>query len=216
MTIAILTGLAFDIETYDGLVSFVTEHLELDAATVTQLPTIIRAAEGRIDRLCTIAPRETSTSVTTTSGTQTINVPTDARHIKNVRLVATNGHVLEQVSMDYLHTNYTDLSGEPIVYAASNGVLHLGPVPDGAYTISITYMDRLSNITEANQSNWLLTENPDLYLYAVLYQTCVWLEDLDAAEKYRAELFSIIEEVNLQGNRYRRSTPMRLRSPIVV
>ena len=216
MTIAINPGTAFDIETYDGLLAFVTEHLELDEDTVAQLPSLLRASEARIDRLCVVPERESSMSFATTSGTQSYPVPVDYRHAMNLRMTGTNGRPLEQVSQNYLHDQYTNLSGEPIVFANRNGNWLFGPIPDAAYTIEVSYLTELSNLSPTNQTNWLLSENPDLYLYALLYQTSVWLEDLDAATAYRAELLTIIDEVNLQGRRYRRTRGMRLRSPVVV
>lgn len=216
MSIAINPGTAFDIETYDGLIAYVTEHLELDDDTVTQLPTMLRLAEARIDRLCMTPERETSVSVVTVAGEQTLQVPTDYRHFTNARLVSATGHPLELVTLGYLHDQYTNCSGAPTVYALSNGTILLGPVPDGVYTLRFSYLTKLENLTEQNQTNWLLSENPDLYKYALLFQVSTWLEDLDAAEGYRAEMMTIIDEVNLQAQRYRRSRGMRLRSPVVV
>jgi hypothetical protein len=216
MTIAVNPGLAFDIETYDGLLAFVTAHLELDAESAAQLPTLLRKAEARIDRLCMVPEREVSVAITTVSGDQTVALPIDYRHLTNARFVGTSGRPLEQVSLGYLHDQYTNLSGEPVVYAISDGSVHFGPVPDGAYTVRLTYFTKLENVTEANQTNWLLSENPDVYVYALLFQTSTWLEDLDAARDYRSEMLTIIDEINLQAKRFRRARGVRMRSPVVV
>ena len=216
MSIAINPGTAFDIETYDGLLAYVTEHLELDADTVTQLPTMLRLAEARIDRLCMTPERETSISVATVGGEQVLQVPTDYRHFTNARLVSAQGYALELVTLGFLHDQYTNCSGAPVVYALSNGTILLGPVPDAAYTLSFSYLSKLDNLSSTNQTNWLLSENPDVYKYALLFQVSTWLEDLAAAEGYRAEMMTIIDEINLQAMRYRRSRGMRLRSPVVV
>ena len=216
MAIAINVGVAYDIETYDGLVAFVTDHLQLDAETVIQLPTLIRKAEARLDRLCMFAERETSETVSTVADTQTVSLPTDFRHLRGVRLLADNGYPLAPVTYNVLHGSFSDNSGKPQVYAVVGGVLHLGPVPDAAYSLQIDYTASFANLSDANQTNWLLSENPDAYVCATIYETLKWLEDLDAAALYRAELFSIIDEINLQANRFRNSTPIRLRSPVVV
>ena len=208
MTIAINPGTAFDIETYDGLLAYVTEHLELDADTVAQLPTMLRLAESRIDRLCVVPERETSISITTTAGTQAYQVPTDYRHALNLRLTGPNGGTIEQVSLAYLHDQYSNLVGTPVAFANQNGTFVFGPVPNGTSTIEIAYLNKLDNLTSANQTNWLLSENPDVYKYALLFQVCTWLEDIDAATAYRAEMMSIIDEINLQGMRYRSGRPM--------
>lgn len=216
MTIAVNTGTAFDIETYDGLVAFVTAHLELDATTVAQLPTLIRKAEARIDRLAIYPERESVESMVTVGGTQTVALPTTYRQLRGIRLVSDTGYDLQPVSYDVLHDEYTNKSGRPTVYCVYAGQIYLGPTPDGAYTLNVAFTTRLPNISDAQQTNWLLTENPDLYVCATIYETLKWLEDLDAAQLWRDELFSIIDEVNMQGNRYRNAGPIRLRSPVVV
>lgn len=216
MSITINPGTAFNIETYDGLIAYVTEHLELDADTVAQLPTMLRLAEARIDRLCMVPERETTVSLATVAGTQSVSVPTDYRHMTNARLVSATGHPLELVTQGYLHDQYSNLSGVPVVYALSSGSILLGPVPDAAYTLSLSYLSKLANLSPTNQTNWLLSENPDVYKFALLFQVSTWLEDLAAAEGYRAEMMAIIDEINLQAKRYRRARGMRLRSPVVV
>lgn len=216
MTIAVNPGVAFDIETYDGLIAFVTAKLELDAETVLQLPSLLRMAESRIDRLLIYAERENVETFATVGGTQTISLPTNFRHLRGVRYVGDAGYALEAVPYDTLHDEYTSRTGKPTVFAVFNGLMYLGPTPDGAYTISVAFTEKLPNITEANQSNWLLQENPDVYVNALCYETMKWLEDLDAATLYREELLTVIDEANIQSNRYKNATPIRMRSPVVV
>lgn len=216
MAIAINLELPYDIETYDGLVAYVTAHLELDAETVTQLPTLIRKAEYRLNRLVVTPERETSATLLTEAGVGTVSLPNDFRQAKNVRYLGSPGFSLDQVTLDVLHDGYTSASGLPYVFAISEGNLNLGPVPDSEYSLSLTYLRKIPGLSETNQTNWLLSSNADVYVYAVLWQTAAWLEDIDAATAFRAEMMEIIGELNMSGNRYRRGTPMRLRSPVVV
>lgn len=216
MAIAINLELPYDIETYDGLIAYVTAHLELDAETVTQLPTLVRKAEYRLNRLVVTPERETSTTLTTVAAQQAIALPTDFRQLKNLRYMGNPGYTLEPVTLDVLHDGYTSVSGVPYVFAISESNLNLGPVPDGAYSLSLTYIRKIPGLSESNQTNWLLSTNADVYVYAVLWQTAAWLEDAQAAVAFRSEMMEIIDELNQSGNRYRSSAPMRLRSPVVV
>ena len=216
MAIAIQLQDAFDIETYDGLVAYIIAHLELDSESAAQVPTFIRKGEYRLNRLVTAPERETSDTVTTTAGEQAIALPVDYRQLRTVQYVADNGYPLEPVTLNVLHSQYTDASGAPQVYAVAEQSLQIGPTPDGEYTLNLTYMARIPPLSEATQTNWLLASNADAYVYSTLWQAAAWLEDIDAAVAFRNELFSIIEELNLSGNRYRNSAPMRLRSPGVI
>lgn len=207
---------AYDIETYDGLVAFLTAHLELDATTVAQLPTLIRLAEYRLDRLILHPDREAKTTLTTTADQQYVSLPTDFRTLRTVYYVADNGWPLAPVSLNVLHSQYTDDSAKPTVYAIQTGQLFLGPVPDAAYDLDVTYIKRLVPISETNQTNWLLTDNADAYLYATIFHIAAWLEDLELASQAEGEMFRIIDEMAGVTNRYRRAAPARLRSPVVV
>lgn len=216
MTIAISLTAAFDIEDYDGLIAYITAHLELDSESAAQVPTFIRKAEYRLNRLVLAPERETSTTYSTTAGIQNLAVPVDYRQITGVRLVADDGYPLEPVAYNVLHSTFTDNSGKPQVFALYEQSLWLGPVPDAEYEISLSYIERISPLTSANPTNWLLSTNADVYVYATLWQAAAWLEDIDAATAFRAEMMAIIDEINASGNRYRNSVPMRLRSPVVV
>lgn len=201
MSIAINPGTAFDIETYDGLLAYVTEHLELDADTVTQLPSMLRLAEYRLDRLLTIAQRESFTNLLAVAGSSTVSLPNDLRSVEAVE-------GLKQIPLTQLLERYADKSGDPLYFAIGNQELVLGPVPAQDTTLKLTYLTRLEPLTEQNQTNWLLSENADVYKYALLFQVSTWLEDLAAAESYRAEMFAIIDEVNLQASEFRNGAPM--------
>lgn len=216
MAIAVQLTDAFDIETYDGLQAYVIAFLELDSETSAQLPTLIRKAEYRLNRLVLAPERETSASVVTVAGQQSAALPADYRQLRSARLVADDGLILEPVTLNVLHSEYTDNSGKPVVYAISEQSLQFGPIPDAAYTITLTYTAKIPALSSTNTTNWLLTANADAYVYAVLWQTAAWLEDIEAATAFRAEMFAIIEEINEQGNRYRNASPMRLRNPVCV
>ena len=216
MAIAITIADSFDIETYDGLQAYIIAHLELDSETAAQVPTFIRKAEYRLNRLVLAPERETSVSFTTVAGEQAVALPVDYRQLRNAHLVADTGYSIYPISLNELHSEWSGYSGQPVHYAIAEQSVQFGPIPDAAYSIKLTYMARIPSLTSANDTNWLLTDNADAYIYATLMQASTWLEDLDAAAVYRGELMAIIDEINAQGNRYRNASPIRLRSPVVV
>lgn len=213
MAIAISIGSPFDIETYDGLVAFLIAHLELDAESQGQVPTFIRMAEYRLNRMILAPERETTGTINTTAALQYVALPTGFRQLRTAYV---DGYPLAPVTLNVLHSQFTDSSGKPQVYAIAQQALYFGPVPDDTYAITLTYLEELAPLSDANQTNWLLSGNADAYVYASLMQAAAWLEDLQAASLFRSELDSIIGEVNAQGTRYRNSAPIRLRSSVVV
>ena len=216
MAISIALADAFDIETYDGLVAYIVAHLELDGESEAQVPTFIRQAEYRLNRLCTAPERETSVTLTTVADVQYVALPVDYRQRRAARRLNDDGDPLAQVTLNTLHSDFAGASGRPQAFCISEQAVHFGPMPDGSYGVTLTYLARIPPLSPTNQTNWLLSGNADAYVYAALMAANVWLDNLEAAGNYRTELMSIIEEVNLQGNRYRLSGPIRMRSPVVV
>jgi hypothetical protein len=216
MTISIHIGAIYDIETYDGLIEYIRNALELDDDTYAQLPTLIRIAEYRLNRLVIAPEREVRTTIETVAGQQYIDLPSGFRQARAVFLNGDTGYPLAGVTPQVLLGNWADSSGAPQAYAIQNMQLWLGPAPDAVYEIDLTYIEKLPGLSTSNQSNWLLRGNADAYVYSVIFQVAVYLEDKALAIGAETELFRIIEEVNAQGNRFRKSTPVRLRSPVVV
>lgn len=206
----------FEIENYTGLQSFLTEHLQLDAATVEQLPNLIRLAEIRLNRLVLAPERETTATLTSTAGTQATALPTDFRQAKQLKILgdASTGYPLDPVTQNVVE-GY-DHAGKPIAYAIVGSNVLFGPVPDAAYSFTLTYIQRLAPLTANTQTNWLLSENADVYVYMAASIVEQHLGNKESAALYLAIAEGAVAEINEQGNRKRLSAPIRLRSPGVV
>lgn len=209
MAIAITLSAAAGLETYDGLKAFLVAHLELDPETESQLPNLIRMAEYRLDRMVTIPQRETSASLSFTAGASYASLPADFRHARLVRESA--GVPLEAVSLADLR-GYGAESGVPVAYAVANQALHVAPAPGSAMTLEVVYTAKLTPLTDDNQTNWLLTENADAYVYAALIQCEAFLGKDDRLPLLESALVQAMEEINRQGNRYRSGSPLVMRA----
>jgi hypothetical protein len=213
MSLAITLSTAADIETYDGLLDFIIAHLELDSETETQLPALLRMAEYRLNRMLTVPERETTASVTTTAGTAYAALPTGFRQLRSAYI--DSDYPLALAPLHAVQSEM-ELSGKPFIYTVSNQSLYFGPTPDAAYTVELTYMAKLDYLSAANQTNWLLSENADAYVYALLIQCEAFLGHDARIPLLEAALVTTMEEINQQGNRYRIASPIRLRSPVCV
>lgn len=196
MSIALTLPGASNVGSYDQLISYVIDHLELDETTQAQVPTFIQMAEARLDRLLTIPQRRETVTLATTAGTREVALPSNVRAIRDV-----SG--LTEVTLQDLNDNWSEDPGEPEVYAIGNGQILLGPAPASASTLTLTHNAALAPLTPNNQTNWLLVNNPDAYIYGTMWQAASYLQDERTALAFRGELFAIIEEVNMQGQAYR-------------
>lgn len=206
----------FDIENYSGLQAFLTEHMQLDADTVEQLPNLIRLAEYRLNRLILTPERETTTTLVTTAGAQSVALPTDFRQARQIKIAGdqSTGYPLDPVTLNVVEAY--DYAGKPVAYAISGSNALFGPIPDGAYTLTLTYLAKLAPLTSNTQSNWLLAENADAYVYMAAGVIAFHLGDSQSSQVYTTLAENVVAEINAQGNRKRVSAPMRLRSPGVV
>ena len=216
MAIVITLPDDFAIETYSGLKEFLIDHLELDDSTVLQLPSLIRLAEYRLDRMVLGVGREAVTTLATVAAEQGVTLPSDFRQAKQVKIAGdqTTGYPLEQVTQNVVETY--DYPGKPVAYAIVGSRLLMGPIPDAAYTLTLTYLQRLAPLTDDRQSNWLLASNADAYVYMACSTIHKHLGDSENAALNFTAASQVIDEINRQATRQRNSAPMRLRSPVVV
>lgn len=203
------------VETYSELVTFLTDHLELDSETVTNIPSFVRLAEAELDRVLTNHQRETTASLDF-EATETFKAfATTMRQIRHVQLA--DGTRLDPVTPNVLaNVVEADPTGKPVYYSIANQKLYLAPVPDTAYTVTLFIQEAIPAISTSNQSNWLITYHPDAYVYSTIVQILAWQENDERIPLYRAALENVINQINRQGLRYRSAAPMRLRSSVVV
>jgi hypothetical protein len=213
MSIAITLATPADIETYDGLLAFIVAHLQLDTETESQLPALVRMAEYRLNRMLTVPERETIASVTTAAGVAFNALPTGFRQLRSAYI--DNDYPLALVSLHMVQGELEN-SGKPQKYTIADQSIYFSPTPDAAYTVSLTYMEKLAYLSATNQTNWLLSENADAYVYAVLIQCEAFLGHDERIPLLEAALVTTMQEINDQGNRYRQASSFRLRSPVCV
>lgn len=87
-------------------------------------------------------------------------------------------------------------AGVPRYAAIVDGVLYFAPEPDGAYALTLTYWRKITDLSDSNTTNWLLTAHPDVYLYGALVQAGVYLKDADLKATAEMELERRIQSVH--------------------
>lgn len=91
--------------------------------------------------------------------------------------------VFQQLKSDY------PLSGPPRYYTVVGEELQLYPVADQSYTAELFCLVRPAALSGTNQSNWVLADHPDAYLYGSLAQSAPYLRE-DARVAMWASLFT--------------------------
>lgn len=142
----------------------------------------ISKAERRIVRRLRSRAFETSTTVATAAGVETVALPTDYVMMKMLMIPANTGSgpagVLVQKDLTTLINDRPGAgAGIPSAYAAFGASLYLRPVPDAARSLRMFYYAAPAPLSGENTSNALLAQYPDLLLYGALIELTAHLED---------------------------------------
>lgn len=135
---------------------------------------------------------------------ETIRITMDANPIR----------VLTQISMDDLTRYRTaiDNTTDAPVYFSHNGTdIELFPTPSTSYTGEITYYAKITALSADADTNWLLTNNPDIYLYGALVHTAPYLKDDARIALWAGLLAQAMDEIEDETAAARFGSPLRMR-----
>ena len=165
------------ISTYSELQTAVQNWLaRADADIVSRAPEFIALAEAQFNRDIKHRRMEAQASLSTVANTETVALPSDYIEARSLVVQSSPKIVLSLVTPAQLYTNFPDgATGLPSEYAIIGSNIHLGRIPDAVYTITLTYYQTVPALTDSNTTNWLLTYNPDAYLYGTLLQAAPYL-----------------------------------------
>ena len=156
--------------TYAELQSTIAGYLARSDLT-TQIPDFIRLAEVRLRRDLRIRQMLTSTTITCTSGTATVSIPSDFLQVSDfvVNVNPVQPLTYQSPALFSRNSRTTDV-GKPLDYTVLASTFKLAPVPDTGYTLTLIYSASPPFLSDSNTSNTFLTVCPDLLLYASLLE----------------------------------------------
>ena len=158
------------ITTYAELQTVIAGYLARSDLT-TQIPDFIRLAEVRLRRDLRIRQMLTSTTLTCTSGTATVNIPSDFLEVKDFVVTGNPVRPLNYESPSLFSRNSRSMdAGKPLDYTVLATTFKLAPIPDSNYTLSLVYSAAPTFLSDANTSNAFLVTCPDLLLYGALIE----------------------------------------------
>lgn len=160
--------------TAGGLYASVADFLNRQDLTAT-IPDFVTLAEAQMNRRLRVR-RMIGTS-TATIADEYESVPTD--FAGELAFTLSDGRQLDYMTPDGLaqkkwQTNSP--SGEPFYYSVIGDQFQFLPAPNAGFDALITYYRRIPALA-LNATNWLLTDNPDAYLYGALTQAAPYLVD---------------------------------------
>ena len=156
------------ITTYSDLKTSVANYLARSDLT-SQIPDFIQFAEIRLRRELRIRQMLSSTTLTTTGGTSTVNLPSDFLELKNIYIDGDPTWTLTYLTPSTLERNgRTYEQNKPSYYTILSSTIKFGATPDTTYSVPLLYYAAPAFLSDSNTSNVFLANCPDLLLYGSL------------------------------------------------
>lgn len=169
--------------------------------SVAVLDLIIGAGEQRLYRELRSSTQEVALSVTTTNNLAAL--PADFLELKGAPYVAKKmaaTYAPWEVVNNAIQTQTTTfIASNPILYTfQSDSLLFFPAQPDGT-TITGTYMKRFPDLSTG--LNALFTRHPDLFLYASLVESAVFVGESERGPAWELKYTSLVMAANEQERR---------------
>jgi len=156
----------------------------------------ISKAERRIVRRLRTREFETSTTVATVAGTETVAVPADFVMMKTLMLHANPVTVLAQKDLTTLYNDHpSGAHGVPASYAAFGTAFYLRPVPDAGRSVKMFYYAAPTPLSAENSSSILLTKYPDLLFYGALVEITAHVEEDGRIELWKMAFEEAVRDI---------------------
>ena len=94
-------------------------------------------------------------------------------------------------------------TGMPRFFSVIGNEIEFDRVPDSAYTIQIQYYKKPDPLTLTNQTNSVMTNNPNIYLFGALHQMYLYTQDGEQAITYFSKMQSVIRGANKAAKKAR-------------
>lgn len=180
---------------YSGLIQSIIDTLK-DESLEDRIPDFIFRAEARFNRLLYPLQDETTVTLSLAEGASSVSLPTRFKKARSLVYANDPSVVLKQLGPEDFKERFEDANpGPPEAFCLASELLLVGPEADADYSLSLTYVEGITNLSQSNQTNWLIELHPDLYFFGALQYA-----ELDGWNDERAVLCDgaidrIIEEI---------------------
>lgn len=164
------------ITSYSELQTAVADFLNRDDLALV-IPTFISLAEATFSRQFRSAEMVTRATVTVDAEYK----PRPADWLETIRYQISTNPVapLEFVTPEEAIIQKTkyNAAGQPLFFSTVGTNFQHVPTPDTSYTGELLYYARIPALSDSVTTNWLLANNPDIYLYGTLVQSAPYLKE---------------------------------------
>lgn len=191
--------------TYDNLVTSLLKWGKRKDAEVKRLiPDFIFLAETEMynNEGWQLETRDMETIIVSTTTGKLISLPDGFEKFRSIKL-ETGGGLCDVKFQAPQQLRSQPATGQPRFFTIIGNQIEFERTPDSVYNIQFQYYKKPDPITETNQTNSVLTDHPNIYLYGALHQLFLWAEDDDEMTKYFAKMQSAIRGANKAAKKAR-------------
>ena len=140
---------------------------------------------------------------------QYVKLPDDFLGMRNIDLMTDPVTPLEYKNLQNLDIHRrNDKTGKPLYYSIIQNNIEFAPAPDGTYTIEIVYYQKVPTLS-VNETSWLLSAHPDLYLYGSLAHSAPYLQSDERIGVWAGKYNQVLESIKTSDEKakFSGSTP---------
>ena len=190
------------ITSYSELKTAVANWLNREDLTAV-IPDFISLIEASMNR--TLRVREMIERDTATISSGYVTLPGD--WLETITLITTGS---PPVTLEYLaaygmnEVRSAEWAGIPRVYTMVNNKFKIFPAPTTDLGVELVYYAKIPALSDSNTSNWMLDNNPDIYLFGALLQAEPYLKNDERLATWAAMYKGSIDALSIASERAKR------------
>lgn len=194
------------IQTYTDLQSAVARWIKRTDLTDV-IPDFIELAEARFKSLLEIRAGEGEVSLSLEADTDLVPLPCDVKNPISLWVAdITPRQLLDQVLAQNLP--YTTIPSRPLYWAIDGEYIRVQGPADKQYPLWFRYQQTF-RLGASRQTNYVLTNYPNVYLFGTLVEAALYTQDPNAASAWEAKLQDAVKLANDQEASANENVAMR-------
>lgn len=198
------------IATYAELQTAVSEWLHRSGLSA-RAPDFIRKGQSWLNRKLRTVDMEETYSFNMSTDDRLDPLPSGYLELQSLNYTASPVKEIVFAEPSALIPLITE-SGKPEYFTIKDG-LEWNRTPDAAYACEMHYFKALDLANDS--TNWLLTNHPDIYLYASLASAAIYIKDDNRVPGIKSLLQEAVDDLNTQDARKRGSQMVLMRTELV-
>lgn len=184
---------------YGELKTLLASYLHRDDLT-DQIPTFITLAQSRMNHDVDLTSLQSKDCVFVVKGQVEADLPTDFLEMLSLRIPFNGGfRLLQQKSLaqnSQVYETASGATGSPLYYARYGNSIELSPTPDASTTLEIVYKQRLAALVNDTDTDELLTNHLNIYIYGAMLEASPFLMDDKRAQVWGGLYENEVKRIN--------------------